>query len=72
MNKINKNNIKFKKGLDSRIKNLILDILKHNQNERPSCSDILNNPNLISLLRQYNLIEQEKKPNFLESLKKLT
>lgn len=72
MSKITKNSIKFKKGLDQRIKDLILEILKHNPEDRPFCSEILKNKNLISLIQEYHLDQPKTKSSYLNSLAKLT
>jgi hypothetical protein len=57
MAKIKKNQIKFKKGLDPRIKNLIITILKIDPKERPSCQEILKMNPLIDLTRELGVFE---------------
>ena len=57
MAKIKKNSIKFKKNLDSRIKNLITTILKIDPKERPSCQEILKMKPLIDLTRELDVFE---------------
>lgn len=54
MAKIKKNQIKFKKNLDARIKSLITRILKIEPHERPSCQEILETKQLIQLARDFD------------------
>lgn len=54
MAKIKKNQIKFKKNLDTRIKTLITRILKIEPQERPSCQEILETKQLIQLARDFD------------------
>ena len=57
MAKIKKNQIKFKKNLDSRIKKLITTILKIDSKDRPTCKEILQMKPLIELTREFDVFE---------------
>lgn len=57
MAKIKKNQIKFKKNLDPRVKALITRILKVEPRERPTCQEILESRQLIQLARELDSVD---------------
>lgn len=55
MTKIKKNQIKFKKNLDPRIKKLVIEILKVEPQRRPTCDQILQKKELVDIVKEYSL-----------------
>jgi len=72
MAKIKKNQIKFKKNLDIRIKNMIIAILKIDPRERPTTQEILEMKPLIELTREHDVFEFLFDINDRNQINKLT
>lgn len=60
--KIKKNQIKFKKNLDKRVKNLILFILRLDPAKRPNCDQILEHPLTFQLAKEFGIVSQMVDP----------
>ena len=60
MNAIMKNIVAFKKGINSDIKRLIIDILIFDPKKRPTVNDILNNKLFEEFMKEERALEQKK------------